>query len=194
MSRASTLPGARRALADDPELRALAGRRCARCSDATAPRPCRPRCARARSHRRHAGGQPWTRSRARRSAARRTPRCASRSTSCTRAGERGGERRQHRGAHGDRALRAQDPARGGTRRHHLGDPAAHGLTQMLDLGANTKATPQQLRSSPPWAIDHRARCVRPRQPRIGLLNIGDGRHEGARSGAGSARADRRDAA
>src|SRR2546429_8359551 len=30
-------------------------------------------------------------------------------------------------------------------------PAAHGHTHMLDLGANTKATPEQLRKSPPLA-------------------------------------------
>jgi len=52
-------------------------------------------------------------------------------------------------------------------------PAAHGLTQMLDLGANTKATPEQLRQfAAMGAIVARDVYGLP-QPRIGLLNIGE---------------------
>jgi len=52
-------------------------------------------------------------------------------------------------------------------------PAAHGHTQMLDLGANTKATPEQLRQ---FASMGRiiARDIHGLDnPRIGLLNIGE---------------------
>lgn len=52
-------------------------------------------------------------------------------------------------------------------------PAAHGHTQMLDLGANTKATPEQLgQFASMGAII--ARDIHGLQdPRIGLLNIGE---------------------
>jgi glycerol-3-phosphate acyltransferase PlsX len=52
-------------------------------------------------------------------------------------------------------------------------PAAHGLTHMLDLGANTTATPEQLRQfAAMGAIIARdvSGCA---APRIGLLNIGE---------------------
>jgi len=53
-------------------------------------------------------------------------------------------------------------------------PAAHGHTHMLDLGANTKATPEQLRQFGRHGRHHRARRVRPGGGRaIGLLNIGE---------------------
>ncbi len=52
-------------------------------------------------------------------------------------------------------------------------PSAHGLTQMLDLGANTKATPEQLRQFAAMG-DIIARDVYGvAHPRIGLLNIGE---------------------
>src|SRR5580700_8218495 len=52
-------------------------------------------------------------------------------------------------------------------------PAAHGLTHMLDLGANTKATPEQLRQfAAMGAIIARDVYGLP-NPRIGLLNIGE---------------------
>jgi len=52
-------------------------------------------------------------------------------------------------------------------------PAAHGLTHMLDLGANTKATAQQLRQfAAMGAIVARDVYAVP-MPRIGLLNIGE---------------------
>ena len=70
-------------------------------------------------------------------------------------------------------------------------PAAHGLTQMLDLGANTKATPEQLRQFAAMGVDHRARRLRARQPAHRTAQHRRGRHEGARGGAGGARAARR---
>ncbi len=52
-------------------------------------------------------------------------------------------------------------------------PAAHGHTQMLDLGANTKATPEQLRQFATMGAII-ARDIHGREdPRIGLLNIGE---------------------
>jgi phosphate acyltransferase len=52
-------------------------------------------------------------------------------------------------------------------------PAAHGLTQMLDLGANTKATPEQLQQfAAMGSIIARDVYGIPR-PRVGLLNIGE---------------------
>jgi glycerol-3-phosphate acyltransferase PlsX len=52
-------------------------------------------------------------------------------------------------------------------------PAAHGHTHMLDLGANTKATPEQLRQFAAMGAII-SRDVHGREaPRIGLLNIGE---------------------
>jgi len=51
-------------------------------------------------------------------------------------------------------------------------PAAHGHTHMLDLGANTKATPEQLRQFAAMGAII-SRDIHGREsPRIGLLNIG----------------------
>lgn len=52
-------------------------------------------------------------------------------------------------------------------------PAAHGLTQMLDLGANTKATPEQLRQFAAMGAIVARDIYRLAHPRIGLLNIGE---------------------
>jgi glycerol-3-phosphate acyltransferase PlsX len=52
-------------------------------------------------------------------------------------------------------------------------PAAHGLTQMLDLGANTKATPQQLRQFAAMGAIIAREVNAVANPRIGLLNIGE---------------------
>lgn len=51
-------------------------------------------------------------------------------------------------------------------------PAAHGLTQMLDLGANTKATPEQLRQFAAMGSIIARDVYGVASPRIGLLNIG----------------------
>ena len=52
-------------------------------------------------------------------------------------------------------------------------PAAHGHTHMLDLGANTKATPEQLRKFAAMGAII-SRDIHGREsPRIGLLNIGE---------------------
>jgi glycerol-3-phosphate acyltransferase PlsX len=52
-------------------------------------------------------------------------------------------------------------------------PAAHGYTHMLDLGANTKATPEQLRQFA-WMGTIVVRDVHGLEsPRVGLLNIGE---------------------
>jgi glycerol-3-phosphate acyltransferase PlsX len=51
-------------------------------------------------------------------------------------------------------------------------PAAHGLTQMLDLGANTKATPQQLLQFAAMGSIIARDVYGLASPRIGLLNIG----------------------
>ena len=52
-------------------------------------------------------------------------------------------------------------------------PAAHGHTHMLDLGANTKATPEQLRQFAAMGAII-SRDIHGREsPRIGLLNIGE---------------------
>lgn len=51
-------------------------------------------------------------------------------------------------------------------------PAAHGLTQMLDLGANTKATPEQLRQFAAMGAIIARDVYGIAKPRIGLLNIG----------------------
>jgi glycerol-3-phosphate acyltransferase PlsX len=52
-------------------------------------------------------------------------------------------------------------------------PASHGHTQMLDLGANTKATPEQLHQFA-WMGSIVAQDVyRLARPRVGLLNIGE---------------------
>jgi len=52
-------------------------------------------------------------------------------------------------------------------------PAAHGHTQMLDLGANTKATPEQLRQFAAMGAIIAGDIHGLENPRIGLLNIGE---------------------
>jgi phosphate acyltransferase len=52
-------------------------------------------------------------------------------------------------------------------------PAAHGLTHMLDLGANTKATPEQLRQFAAMGAIVARDVYGVATPRIGLLNIGE---------------------
>ena len=52
-------------------------------------------------------------------------------------------------------------------------PAAHGHTQMLDLGANTKATPEQLRQFAAMGAIIARDMHGLEEPRIGLLNIGE---------------------
>ena len=54
-----------------------------------------------------------------------------------------------------------------------GIPAAHGHTQMLDLGANTKATPEQLRQFASMGAIIARDIHGLENPRIGLLNIGE---------------------
>jgi len=71
-------------------------------------------------------------------------------------------------------------------------PAAHGHTYMLDLGANTKATPEQLRQFAAMGTIVARDVYGVPAPRIGLLNIGEEDIKGARSGAGGARPARRE--
>jgi glycerol-3-phosphate acyltransferase PlsX len=52
-------------------------------------------------------------------------------------------------------------------------PAAHGHTHMLDLGANTKATPQQLAQFAAMGSVVARDVYGVVQPRVGLLNIGE---------------------
>jgi glycerol-3-phosphate acyltransferase PlsX len=52
-------------------------------------------------------------------------------------------------------------------------PSAHGHTQMLDLGANTKATPEQLRQFAAMGAIIARDIHGLEKPRIGLLNIGE---------------------
>src|SRR5215469_4175845 len=52
-------------------------------------------------------------------------------------------------------------------------PAAHGHTHMLDLGANTKATPEQLRQFAAMGAIISRDVYGLASPRIGLLNIGE---------------------
>jgi phosphate acyltransferase len=52
-------------------------------------------------------------------------------------------------------------------------PAAHGLTYMLDLGANTKATPEQLRQFAAMGAIFAREVHGLASPRVGLLNIGE---------------------
>ena len=52
-------------------------------------------------------------------------------------------------------------------------PAAHGHTHMLDLGANTKATPEQLRQFAAMGAIIARDVYGLANPRIGLLNIGE---------------------
>jgi len=52
-------------------------------------------------------------------------------------------------------------------------PAAHGHTFMLDLGANTKATPEQLRQFAAMGAIVARDVYGVTAPRIGLLNIGE---------------------
>lgn len=52
-------------------------------------------------------------------------------------------------------------------------PAEHGHTYMLDLGANTKATPEQLRQFALMGSIVARDIHRIERPRVGLLNIGD---------------------
>jgi phosphate acyltransferase len=52
-------------------------------------------------------------------------------------------------------------------------PAAHGLTHMLDLGANTKATPEQLQQFAAMGAIVARDVYGVSTPRIGLLNIGE---------------------
>jgi phosphate acyltransferase len=52
-------------------------------------------------------------------------------------------------------------------------PSAHGHTQMLDLGANTKATPEQLRQFAAMGAIIARDIHGLENPRIGLLNIGE---------------------
>ena len=52
-------------------------------------------------------------------------------------------------------------------------PAAHGHTHMLDLGANTKATPEQLRQFAAMGAIVARDVYGVANPRVGLLNIGE---------------------
>ncbi|HEY4750992.1 MAG TPA: phosphate acyltransferase PlsX [Steroidobacteraceae bacterium] len=52
-------------------------------------------------------------------------------------------------------------------------PAAHGLTHMLDLGANTKATPEQLLQFAAMGTIVAREVYGVASPRVGLLNIGE---------------------
>jgi glycerol-3-phosphate acyltransferase PlsX len=52
-------------------------------------------------------------------------------------------------------------------------PAAHGHTHMLDLGANTKASPEQLRQFAAMGAIIARDVYGLASPRIGLLNIGE---------------------
>src|SRR5215475_4324483 len=52
-------------------------------------------------------------------------------------------------------------------------PAAHGLTHMLDLGANTKATPEQLKQFASMGAIVARDVYGVAEPRVGLLNIGE---------------------
>jgi phosphate acyltransferase len=52
-------------------------------------------------------------------------------------------------------------------------PAAHGLTHMLDLGANTKASAEQLRQFAAMGSIVARDVYGVRSPRVGLLNIGE---------------------
>ncbi len=52
-------------------------------------------------------------------------------------------------------------------------PAAHGHTHMLDLGANTKATPEQLRQFAVMGAIVARDVYGLANPRVGLLNIGE---------------------
>ena len=52
-------------------------------------------------------------------------------------------------------------------------PAAHGHTHMLDLGANTKATPEQLRQFAAMGAIVAREVYGVANPRVGLLNIGE---------------------
>ena len=52
-------------------------------------------------------------------------------------------------------------------------PAAHGHTLMLDLGANTKATPEQLRQFAAMGVIMARDIYGLASPRVGLLNIGE---------------------
>jgi phosphate acyltransferase len=54
-----------------------------------------------------------------------------------------------------------------------GIPAAHGLTYMLDLGANTKATPVQLLQFAAMGSIFTREVRGVANPRVGLLNIGE---------------------
>ncbi len=63
-------------------------------------------------------------------------------------------------------------------------PAAHGITHMLDLGANTKATPEQLRQFAAMGSIIARDVYGLSSPRIGLLNIGEEEmkgHEGVQA-------------
>lgn len=52
-------------------------------------------------------------------------------------------------------------------------PAAHGHTHMLDLGANTQATPEQLRQFAWMGVIVARDVYAIQKPRVGLLNIGE---------------------
>ncbi len=52
-------------------------------------------------------------------------------------------------------------------------PAVHGHTHMLDLGANTKATPEQLRQFAAMGMVISRDLYGVADPRVGLLNIGE---------------------
>ena len=70
-----------------------------------------------------------------------------------------------------------------------------GHTHILDLGANSQGHARcSSRSSPRWDRSSRATCSASRNPRVGLLNIGEEDIEGPRARAGSARAHPRDRA
>ena len=63
-------------------------------------------------------------------------------------------------------------------------PAAHGFTHMLDLGANTKATPEQLKQFAAMGAIVARDVYGLSAPRIGLLNIGEEEmkgHEGVQA-------------
>ena len=179
--------GALRALADDPQLRLLLVGE-PQLLDAASSPPARRACARA--PRWCAASQVVTMEEKPREAIRRKKDSSMRvAIDLVHEGtrRRRGERRQHRRAHGDRALRAEDPARGRARRHHLRDPRRARPHADARSGRQHQGDPRAAAPVRRHGRHHRARRLRHRQPAHRPAQHRRGGHEGPRGGAGGAR-------
>ena len=116
----------------------------------------------------------------RRCGARRTPRWCGPPRRCATGGPGHGQRRQHRGDHGD-ALAAHGPAQGCGRVRpspRRSPSPARTPAVLLDAGANAECTPAMLVQFAQMGAAYVVGPLRHRAPEVGLLSIGEEKSKG----------------